>query len=188
MPLFSFDPFPYSEESGPWCEFKRTKRGEYRISREGAFEKLEKKFLSPRERINVSRLMHSRYTRGRTSSNFQCKSGTAGAYVNSPLQIPRGGCYINPSLIETPRLRGKKLCNADSNFGKSPIASKVSRGFIILLADMIFCFWISFFFFFFLKIDCFFLVSIDFFWAKLSKMVWGLRSILEMCKKVFGIP
>lgn len=149
MPLFSLDPFPYSEESGPWCEFKRTKRGEYRISREGAFEKLEKKFLSPRERINVSRLMHSRYTRGRTSSNFQCKSGTAGAYVNSPLQIPRGGCYINPSLIETPRLRGKKLCNADSNFGKSPIASKVSRGFIILLADMIFCFWISFFFFFF---------------------------------------
>lgn len=149
VPLFSLDPFPYSEESGPWCEFKRTKRGEYRISREGAFEKLEKKFLSPRERINVSRLMHSRYTRGRTSSNFQCKSGTAGAYVNSPLQIPRGGCYINPSLIETPRLRGKKLCNADSNFGKSPIASKVSRGFIILLADMIFCFWISFFFFFF---------------------------------------
>lgn len=148
MPLFSLDPFPYSEESGPWCEFKRTKRGEYRISREGAFEKLEKKFLSPRERINVSRLMHSRYTRGRTSSNFQCKSGTAGAYVNSPLQIPRGGCYINPSLIETPRLRGKKLCNADSNFGKSPIASKVSRGFIILLADMIFCFWISLFFFF----------------------------------------
>lgn len=148
MPLFSLDPFPYSEKNGPWCEFKRTKRGEYRISREGAFEKLEKKFLSPRERINVSRLMHSRYTRGRTSSNFQCKSGTAGAYVNSPLQIPRGGCYINPSLIETPRLRGKKLCNADSNFGKSPIASKVSRGFIILLADMIFCFWISLFFFF----------------------------------------
>lgn len=149
MPLFSLDPFPYSEESGPWCEFKRTKRGEYRISREGAFEKLEKKFLSPRERINVSRLMHSRYTRGRTSSNFQCKSGTAGAYVNSPLQIPRGGCYINPSLIETPRLRGKKLCNADSNFGKSPIASKVSRGFIILLVwyDILLLNFIFFFFF-----------------------------------------
>lgn len=115
----------------------------------GSFRKIRKKFLSPRERINVSRLMHSRYTRGRTSSNFQCKSGTAGAYVNSPLQIPRGGCYINPSLIETPRLRGKKLCNADSNFGKSPIASKVSRGFIILLVwyDILLLNFIFFFFF-----------------------------------------
>lgn len=186
MPLFSLDPFPYFEESVSLMRIQTNETRRVSNIARGSFRKIRKKFLSPRERINVSRLMHSRYTRGRTSSNFQCKSGTAGAYVNSPLQIPRGGCYINPSLIETPRLRGKKLCNADSNFGKSPIASKVSRGFIILLADMIFCFWISLFFF--LKINCFFLVSIDFFWAKLSKMVWGLRSILEMCKKVFGIP
>lgn len=148
MPLFSLDPFPYFEESVSLMRIQTNETRRVSNIARGSFRKIRKKFLSPRERINVSRLMHSRYTRGRTSSNFQCKSGTAGAYVNSPLQIPRGGCYINPSLIETPRLRGKKLCNADSNFGKSPIASKVSRGFIILLADMIFCFWISFFFFF----------------------------------------
>lgn len=66
--------------------------------------------------------MHSGYTRGRTSSNFQCKSGTAGAYVNSPLQIPRGGCYINPSGASS-----KRLGYEEKNYVTMPIQALESR-------------------------------------------------------------